>query len=119
MSVEIVTLAILISLSLVVIGLLIDDIRLRIRRLALLKLVVELNMDKMILQDEIVSKSATPSETEGFIKFLSESREWAFEYIEDVQKSISILSEAMTSGDEQQINKAYEELVSYLPNDKE
>jgi hypothetical protein len=116
---ETITLAILLSLSLVTIVLIIDDIRLRVRRLALLKLVVELNVDKMILQDELIAKNATPSETEGFIKFLSESREWAFDYIENVQKSINILSEAKASGDDEKINKAYDELIAYLPNDKE
>jgi hypothetical protein len=36
--------------------------------------------------------------TEGFLKFVTQSRDWAFEYIENVQNSISSLKSAVESG---------------------
>ena len=59
------------------------------------------------------------SENEGFVKFLTTSRDWAFDYIEKAQNSIIILRNAMESGDEQQINAAYSELLLLIPDDKE
>lgn len=38
------------------------------------------------LQKQLSSKEL--SETDGFIKFISQSRDWAFEYIEEVQKAL-------------------------------
>jgi len=39
------------------------------------------------LQRELSSKEL--SETDGFVKFISQSRDWAFEYIEEVQKALT------------------------------
>lgn len=42
------------------------------------------------LSDRLVKIEQKPiEESEGFIKFLSESRDWAFKYIEDVQKALT------------------------------
>jgi hypothetical protein len=95
-----------------------DDIILRIRRRTLLKLYVESVLEKSILQDELANKSLGPSETEGFIKFLSESRQWAFDYIEDVQKVISELDISLTEANEEKIIEAYEKLRIFLPQEE-
>ena len=72
--------------------------------------------------------------TEGFIKFLSDSRQWAFDYIEDVQKSLhnfdkritKVIGYYSTYGSTidgphiqmvKQVSDAYEELKSVLPKD--
>ena len=77
--------------------------------------IVKLTMEKMILEDNMPN---IPSETEGFIKFLSESREWAFSYIEDVQAAISNLEQAMVSDDKEKITEAYNSVVSFLPKNE-
>lgn len=65
--------------------------------------------------------------TDGFIKFMAESRDWAFSYIEDVQAAIQEYQDAVdgmpvlldvTVEKATQINDAYEKLVSFLPNEQ-
>lgn len=58
------------------------------------------------------------SESEGFIKFLSDSREWAFDYIENVQEAIQDLKTAMDADDNEGIGEAYQKLVAYLPSEE-
>lgn len=73
--------------------------------------------------------------SDGFLKFVSDSREWAFKYIEDVQEAFGkfdkaitadldyadtygILSMDMPSKDAlARISKAYKELKKMLPED--
>lgn len=57
------------------------------------------------------------NENDGFVKFLSDSREWAFEYIELVQKSIKDFDKAMLSADDVEIALAYKALLNHLPKD--
>lgn len=57
-------------------------------------------------------------QTQGFVKFLSESRDWAFKYIEDVQVSIESLKSAVESGYDTQ--EEMKKLFEFLPeNNKE
>lgn len=53
--------------------------------------VIQLTIDKKIILDNIEEKPLENNieQTEGFVKFLSESREWAFEYIETVQSGLN------------------------------
>jgi hypothetical protein len=53
-------------------------------------------------------------ETDGFVKFISESREWAFGYIEDVQKAIQVLADTPRSN-RAEYNEAYKKLIAFLP----
>jgi hypothetical protein len=61
----------------------------------LISVIIQLETDKDILMKKLAEalaakESATNVEqTEGFLKFISESRDWAFKYIEDVQAAIS------------------------------
>ena len=102
-------------LSVLTLLLLIDDIRLRIQKNNLANSLVEQTFDNIALQDELARSNNIPSDTEGFIKFLSESRESAYDYIEDVQAVISKLDTAMKSGNDGDIGKAYLELMTYMP----
>lgn len=43
---------------------------------------------KLVLEAESVSAKDIDLDRENFIKFLSDSREWAFEYIEEVQEGL-------------------------------
>jgi biopolymer transport protein ExbB/TolQ len=84
---------------------------------SVLKAAVQATIDKIALQDHI-AKASNQEEPDGFVKFLSESREWAFTYIEEVQLAIKTLKEAMDSDDENRISDAYAELIKYLPESK-
>jgi hypothetical protein len=61
----------------------------------LLALIVQLEVDKRILSKKLEEEMADNNskkdieKTEGFLNFISESRDWAFKYIEDVQEAIS------------------------------
>ena len=70
-----------------------DDVRLRFKNYKLDKEVQQSILNYIILSEkmeEVVKKqdSKNIEETDGFLKFVTESREWAFQYIEDVQKTI-------------------------------
>lgn len=87
-----------------------------------------LNEEKMAMETE---------KSDGFVKFLSDSRDWAFEYIENVQGSLHdfdekvrpVLDWAMTYGmangenahtrSIEKISEAYEELKRILPKNEE
>ena len=86
------------------------------------KQVKVLTLDKAILITEfakVIEKQNNQSveETEGFLKFVSESREWAFTYIEDIQQALMAYDVALSTDDAKIINDAYKKLISFLPDD--
>lgn len=108
----------------------------------LLTIIVQLEIDKAILSEKlaeemIVKDSQTDAEqTEGFLRFISESRDWAFKYIEDVQAAI--LEFKKKAGPEidyidkygelvgisqlpgfQKISEAYKELLKVMPDESD
>lgn len=93
----------------------------RVRRQKTLSLVAQLLIDKAAMSEEIDRLTFTVDNSsdlnDGFVKFLSESREEAFSYITDVQEAIALIKDAMDLGDEPQINEAYARLISFLPNE--
>ena len=81
-----------------------DDVRLRFKNYKLNKEVEQYALNYIILSDKLqeMVKSQDKKnieETDGFLKFVTESREWAFQYIEQVQKAISKLQETASSVD--------------------
>lgn len=84
---------------------------------------VQLNMDKIVLLSKLekeieARESKSVEQTDGFVKFLSESRDWAFKYIEDVQKSIQALKTSVQSGYDTE--EELKQLFDFLPeNNKE
>jgi len=101
---------------------LIDAIRMRIKlRNVSLKLVQsETNgITYMIKLAEMVDERDKKSieQTEGFLKFVSDSRDWAFQYIEDVQDALNEYDAALNTDDANIINEAYKKLIGFLPND--
>jgi hypothetical protein len=85
----------------------------------LLQTSVQLVLDKSAMSDEIdrLSFLANNSDelNDGFVKFLSESRDMAFEYISEVQSAIERLKNSMDLGNEDSISQSYQELISFLP----
>jgi len=86
------------------------------------KQVRQLTLDKAILITEfakVLEKQNNQSieETEGFLKFVSDSRDWAFTYIEDVQQAIQAYDVALSTDDAIVINIAYKKLISFLPDE--
>ena len=95
-------------------------IRARLRNIKLTATISQLIVDKQTLGDELdrlsfISSNSVDIEN-GFIKFLSETRETAYEYIQDVQTSISELKDAIESGSEENIAVAYKKLIDFLPS---
>lgn len=86
----------------------------------LLSLIVQAYAEKIVLQSQINSyseKEEFNDKNTEFVRFLSESRESAFSYIEDVQMAIGALKFAMDSDDEDHITSAYGHLLTFLPSD--
>lgn len=78
------------------------------------KMALESAFDKLANEYEIISMQ----ETDGFVKFLSESRDSAFTYIEEVQSSVKALAEAMALSDDVKIARAYANLIKHMPKEE-
>jgi len=81
------------GISIFAILLLIANIKLRIKNKKIIEKLAQEVIDKGIivqkLNDELKKyQNAEIEKTDGFLKFISESRDWAFQYIEDVQKEL-------------------------------
>lgn len=74
-------------------------------------------MAARIEQLESARDSDTVESTEGFLRFISESRDWAFTYIEDVQQALMAYDVALSTDDAKIINEAYKKLISFVPDD--
>ena len=108
------------SLVLLVVILSIFLIVLKLKNTKLLSLVTQFFVDKGVLSEEVDRLSILvnngPAIENDFIKFLSDSRNSAYEYIEDVQLAIEKLYKAMESDKENDIDKAYKRLLEFLPS---
>lgn len=88
-------------------------------------------LDKAVLMVEfsnLLDKQQTKplEETEGFLKFVSESRDWAFQYIEDVQAAIEEyrviadvipISKDMSVEQAEKLSATYDRLMTFLPDE--
>lgn len=88
----------------------------------LLRKSVSLEMNNLILLAKFEEMSNSISEksieeSEGFLKFVSDSRDWAFTYIEDVQQALMVYDVALNTDDAKIINEAYKKLMSFLPDE--
>lgn len=96
------------------------------------KIITQLTLDRMDILSKLGEMSMNQQagaieQTDGFIKFMSDSRDWAFSYIEDVQDALEEYHKAVDGlpvprdiSVEQaaQISNAYETLMSFLPKEK-
>lgn len=93
----------------------------RRRYIRTLATVSQLVMDRGTLMDRLeqLELEASKEANDGFIKFLSQSREAAFKYIEDVQTSIQNYVDVVDIGTDEEIKLARIELFSHLPESSE
>lgn len=99
-------------------------IRLRSKLNTTMQLLVQNIIDTKALEEYNYTLARQIEETtfndkDGFIKFLSESRESAFVFIEDVQQAIINLKFAMDSDDEDAISDAYNKIITFIPASQE
>jgi len=98
------------------------NVRLSLKNRRLYNQMLQLGLDKAMLLEKIEKLSPAPNQveqTEGFVKFLSQSRDWAFEYIEGVQSALQNFELAMISKDDEKIENALNNLKSFLPDNEE
>lgn len=130
----------LVAMSAAIVFLLVLLIIQRKSRLEILEKYIRSEIEKSVVLDkleEVIKENELKSieGSDGFLKFVSDSREWAFKYIEDVQDAFKkfdgqissdldyadtygILSMDMPSKDAlARISKAYKELKQMLPQD--
>lgn len=77
-----------------------DSVRLRLRIKQINQQIIQSAVDQMALRKSLEKMIANENnknveKTEGFLKFVSESREWAFKYIEEVQMGIAMFVEEL------------------------
>ena len=73
--------------------LLINNLKLRSKTRKLTSQVIQISLDKAVISEQlkqVLDKKDSESieQSEGFLKFISQSREWAFDYIEQVQAAL-------------------------------
>jgi uncharacterized membrane protein len=110
-----------ISISVIIILLFIGNLISFLKTRKLSNIIIQFEIDRMALIDQLTklseySQSLEIQQTDGFLKFISESREWAFGYIEEVQEAIVELHGAMEGSDTGKIQEAYNRLIKFLPN---
>jgi hypothetical protein len=83
--------------------------------------IAQLLIDKGVLLNKLdrLELENSKEANDGFIKFLSQSRDAAFKYIEDVQVAIQNYLNAINSRDNDAIEIARMELFSHLPESTE
>jgi hypothetical protein len=98
--------------------------------------------DRMLLQKKVEElyqdiENVKLEQTDGFLKFVSDSRDWAFQYIEEVQTALSEFDNAVTPPIEwantygqvlgenahtnalKKISEAYDKLKEVLPKENQ
>jgi hypothetical protein len=127
-------------LSFLVIVLLINSFRLQLKVKKLTANFLQYSLDRAViignLKEQLDQRKPDDVEkTDGFLKFISESRDWAFKYIEDVQAALATFKNKVEPKFEysntygsvggktahldiiQEIEAAYLELKKVLPED--
>jgi molecular chaperone DnaK (HSP70) len=104
------------------VSVLIANLRLLNKNKKISNKLIQFGLDKaMLLEklDKLSGKQNPIEQTEGFLKFISDSRDWAFKYIEDVQEAIKEFNAAIESKNDQRIEDALNNLKSFLPDNEE
>lgn len=116
----------------VVVGLLsILTILLAVRMIKLARINAQLEVDRNVYFEELSKHLATQDsqaieETQGFMRFISESRDKAFEYINNVQEALEEyrriadivpLSHDMTTEQAIELSRTYDNLMDFLPKE--
>jgi hypothetical protein len=103
-------------------------IRYRNTEKKLRQMTIDAGIISVEFQKLLSEKQSKPlDETQGFVKFISESRDWAFTYIEDVQTAIDQyrkiadvvpISKDMTVEQAEKLSEAYDKLIDFLPTEE-
>jgi hypothetical protein len=116
--IELIIIAVLSVLSILLLA---TTVATKIRHKKSLELMAQALIDRSAMLEEIerlnfiVNNSSDLND--GFIGFLSQSREEAFAYISDVQLAIESLKMSMELEDSAMIDSSYNKLISFLPSD--
>jgi hypothetical protein len=75
-------------------ALIINNIRFKLKTVSMSKELIQSHIDKTILAEKLFEASARnllkkETESDAFLKFVSDSRDWAYQYIDDVQESLN------------------------------
>lgn len=98
------------------IGLMVSNIRLKIKTSTLQLQLLEARISNNIIIDKAkqeIENEKKIEDGEGFLKFISDSRDWAFSYIEEVQNSLKRFDE--TAGLQIQYFNKFAELSEGQP----
>jgi hypothetical protein len=129
-------------LLLVIVILLVNNLRIHFKNKRLIAEIIQIALDKSVisekLKQELESKESESIEkSEGFLKFISQSRDWAFDYIEQVQAALlefrnkvepqilyaktygTTVGESTHSIIVDKISDAYDDLVKIMPEDND
>lgn len=111
----------------VITGLSITVARLYYRFRKSIEKVVQLEIDKITLSNRLLIvnqeiENYKLGETEEFLQFLSKSRQWAFDFIEEFQGTLDELFKELDDPeqniDTEKVLQSFIELKKYLPKDK-
>jgi len=108
----------------------ISNIRMRLKNKSLATLATQAELDRVTVYEQaqqiFAEEHAKGSSSDGFIKFMSTSRDWAFEYIETVQRDLYELkayhefhgAAPKTVAQANELNKIILKLIDNLPKDE-
>jgi hypothetical protein len=87
-------------LLLVIVILLINNLSIRSKNRKLSSEVIQIALDKAAISERLrqeldTKESESIEKSEGFLKFISQSRDWAFDYIEEVQAALLKFKDAV------------------------
>jgi molecular chaperone DnaK (HSP70) len=126
--IELVAFIVFISLFILVC---IDNVLLRNKTKRISMSLVQLYIEKNVLSEHlsqvlVENESKSVEQTDGFLKFVSQSRDWAYSYIEDAQdkiqkfdKVVDSVSGSTSKESLKRILEAYKELKTLLPDNQE
>lgn len=98
-------------------ALIIVNLKQRKSRAALVSEMMQLVIDKAALIEKIekLNLEASKEANDGFVRFLSQSRDWAFNYIEEVQEAIHNYQVSLDGSDPIVAIEARKRLFDLLP----
>ena len=108
----------------------ISNIRMRLKNKSLATLATQAEFDRVTVYEQaqqiFAEEHAKGSSNDGFIKFMSTSRDWTFEYIENVQRDLYELkiyhefhgAAPKTVAQANELNRIILKLIDNLPKDE-
>lgn len=76
------------------------------------------DLRKSLKREQDRNSSNEAEKTEGFLKFVSESRDWAFQYIDKAQAAVKELQFSIAVGEQDRLDLAHKQLLDLLPDEE-